>query len=167
MTNATVKAVLERFEDNGIHYVWLPDDIASAWLTTNGKRAHCCVGSIWFHAPLLSKGEHSYYIILNQSVRQPNALRIGDLVTLVMTVDLTPNQADMPDELAEVLLTDPEADAVFQRLTPGRKRRLMWLVSSVKAMDRRIERALRIADFLRAGQTDVQLIQTTLTRVRH
>ncbi len=64
----------------------------------------------------------------------------------------------MPEELAEVLRTDPEAEVVFNRLTPGNKRGLMALVNMVKSVDKKIERALLIAEKIRRGVHSPQQI---------
>jgi uncharacterized protein YdeI (YjbR/CyaY-like superfamily) len=59
----------------------------------------------------------------------------------------------MPEELREVLDTDPEAGRVFDSLTEGNKRGLMYLVSQVKSSDKRIERSFIIAAKLKRGIT--------------
>jgi uncharacterized protein YdeI (YjbR/CyaY-like superfamily) len=52
----------------------------------------------------------------------------------------------MPEELAEVLAQDPESDAAFHRLTPGRRRTLIYSVASARSVDNRIKRALQAAE---------------------
>jgi uncharacterized protein YdeI (YjbR/CyaY-like superfamily) len=64
----------------------------------------------------------------------------------------------MPEELSEVLCQDPDADAVFQNLTDGNKRGIIYLVTLLKTSDKRIERALIIAEKLKLGVTSPRLI---------
>jgi uncharacterized protein YdeI (YjbR/CyaY-like superfamily) len=51
------------------------------------------------------------------------------------------------------MATDPEAEAVFNKLTAGNKRGLIAFVAQVKSSYKRIERALLVAANLKAGRT--------------
>lgn len=59
----------------------------------------------------------------------------------------------MPEEFTEVFATDAAAEKIFKNLTPGNKRGLIALVNMVKSSDKKIERALKIADKLKMGIT--------------
>jgi uncharacterized protein YdeI (YjbR/CyaY-like superfamily) len=48
----------------------------------------------------------------------------------------------MPEEFAEVLRQDEEADALFNKLSPGNQRLMLKLIVAVKDIDKRIARAL-------------------------
>jgi uncharacterized protein YdeI (YjbR/CyaY-like superfamily) len=64
----------------------------------------------------------------------------------------------MPEELKVVLEMDVEADKLFHKLTEGNQRGLMYLVTLVKSSDKRIERALLIAEKIKVGITAPRLI---------
>lgn len=49
----------------------------------------------------------------------------------------------------EVLKTDQKADNIFKTLTEGNKRGLIYLVTQVKSIDKRIGRSLKIAERLK------------------
>ena len=74
-----------------------------------------------------------------------------DEVQAQILPDESPFQFDMPEEFQAVLDTDPAASAVFERLTPGNQRSLIYLVQALKSVDKRIERSLLVASKLRAG----------------
>jgi hypothetical protein len=65
---------------------------------------------------------------------------------------------EMPKELKEVLNTDMEADKVFHSLTAGNQRSLIYLISQVKSSDKRIERALKMAEQIKNGITSARAI---------
>ena len=73
-------------------------------------------------------------------------------------MDNTDYQFAIPQELEEVLNTDDEANQIFNSLTEGNQRGLMYLVSQVKSVDKRIERALKISERLKNGITSPRLI---------
>ena len=64
----------------------------------------------------------------------------------------------MPEELSAVLSLDTAAAQKFKSLTPGNQRGLIYLVTQVKTSDKRIERALTIADRLKHGITSPKTI---------
>jgi len=64
----------------------------------------------------------------------------------------------MPEELKEILETDPEASEIFHSLTSGNQRGLLYLVAQVKTSDKKIERALKIADRIKIGITSPRLV---------
>ncbi|RYZ00400.1 MAG: hypothetical protein EOO11_01605, partial [Chitinophagaceae bacterium] len=94
-----------------------------------------------------------YYIALGAPTLKKLNGKAGDRIEATLTRDEDPYQFAMPEELQEVLRTDPEADKLFHALTPGNQRGLMHVVDSVKSPDKRIERALRIATSIKAGVT--------------
>ncbi len=59
----------------------------------------------------------------------------------------------MPEELEEVLNIDLDAHTKFHSLTAGNQRSLIYLVTQVKSSEKRIERALKIAEKIKNGVT--------------
>ena len=55
----------------------------------------------------------------------------------------------MPEELQVMLDQEPAAAAVFDLLTSGKKRSLIYLVSKVKSVPSRINKALAIVEHLK------------------
>lgn len=90
-------------------------------------------------------------VFLSQALCRKLGIREGDEVTATIDPDDSPFQFDMPEEFQAVLDTDPAASAVFERLTPGNQRSLIYLVQTMKSVDKRIERSLLVASKLRAG----------------
>jgi uncharacterized protein YdeI (YjbR/CyaY-like superfamily) len=54
--------------------------------------------------------------------------------------------------------TDDEANKIFHALTAGNQRGLIYLLSLVKSSDKKIERALKIAERIKQGITSPRLI---------
>lgn len=92
------------------------------------------------------------------AIRKQLHLTAGDRLDITLVPDETEYQFNMPEEFQEVLDTDPSAKMVFESLTDGNKRGLIHLVMMVKSSDKRIERALKIADRLKRGITSPRLV---------
>jgi Bacteriocin-protection, YdeI or OmpD-Associated/Domain of unknown function (DUF1905) len=150
--------ILEKFH-NGMHYILL-DPKNVGLLTKNGnKRAICRLNdTIEFHCALMPKKDGGYFISFSSSICKKLNLKIGKKVFATFLVDETSYQFEMPEELKEVLNTDYDADKIFHSLTDGNQRGIIYLVMQVKSSEKRIERALKIAEKLKLGVTSPRII---------
>jgi antitoxin component of MazEF toxin-antitoxin module len=138
-----------------MHAIPVAATVAAAFLKTGTRRVICTINDKHsLHAALMTRKEQGdYYIYMGKAVLKKTGLTIGATVTVQLAPDNSEYQFDMPEELAEVLNTDSDAHAIFHALTPGRQRGLIHLVAMLKTVDKRIERALKIADKIKAGIT--------------
>ena len=109
----------------------------------NGKKLHCA----------LHHKNDLYYIYLGKSSRDKTGLRLGDKVTVTLRADTSEFGMEIPEELKELLLLDPEGERLFLALTPGKQRTVIHYIQSAKAEATRINRALRIVENLKLGFT--------------
>lgn len=63
-----------------------------------------------------------------------------------------PQEIELPDELVEALEADPELGAAFARLTPGRQRSYVILLSGAKKPETRVARILKARPHILAGK---------------
>ncbi len=154
----TTKCIVEKF-DSGMHFIML-DKKTVATLTKGGnKRAICKLNNkAEFHCAIMAKKEGGHFINIGSVICKKLNIKVGSVVTATFVVDKTEYQFDMPEELKEVLESDKEADRIFHSLTAGNQRGLMYLVSQVKSSDKRIERALKIAEKIKLGITSPRII---------
>jgi ABC-type lipoprotein release transport system permease subunit len=149
---------LEKFS-SGMHYIMINDDLTTPFLSKNIKRVVCKINdSLDFHCAFMPKKEGGFSINIGSSICNKLNLKLGDSVTLSFREDTTEYQFEMPEELTEVFYQDPDAFTIFDSLTDGNKRSLIYLVNAVKSSEKRIERALKIVEKLKMGITKPQLI---------
>ncbi len=122
------------------------------------KRVICFVGKETLHAALQSMATGVYYIHLSKPLLKKLRKKAGDSITLSFQEDNTIHQFAMPEVLEEVLQTDPEAKDIFDALTPGKRRSLIYLIQQVKSTDKQIERALLITSRIKQGIHDPKVI---------
>ena len=143
---------------NGMHYVMVDENIVNSFLTKGLKRAICTIGSENFHCAFMPKKEGGYFINLGSIICKKLNLNEGNEIILSFKDDDSEFQFDMPEEFIEVLYQDPDADSVFQSLTDGNKRGLIYVIMLVKSSEKRIERALKVAEKLKLGITSPRLV---------
>lgn len=150
--------VVEKFY-NGMHFITL-DPTTAAALTENGnKRAICTLNNeVQIHCAIMHQKLGGHYVCFGMATCKKLHIKAGDRVVAGFAVDTTQYQFEMPEELKEILDTDPEASEIFHSLTSGNQRGLLYLVAHVKTSDKKIERALKIADRIKNGITSPRLV---------
>jgi hypothetical protein len=144
-------AKLHLFEDNlWFYHVLVPEAIAAEYLASEtGRRVLCSIeGSDGFHAGLMPDGLGGWFININQKLRDALGLREDMEVTVTLAPDPTPFGMPMPEEFEECLWQNPEAKTIFEALTPGRQRNLIYIVNNVKSPAIKLRRSLVITNHL-------------------
>jgi hypothetical protein len=153
-----MKYSFQKFSSS-MHYIILDAKIVSKITKNNNKRAICTINEIEsFHCGLMPKKEGGYFINIGNAICKKLQLKEGSTITASFEIDKTEYQFEIPEELAEVLNTDEQANAIFHSLTLGNQRGLIYLLSLVKSSDKKIERALKIAERIKDGITSPRLV---------
>jgi hypothetical protein len=153
-----VECILEKSGSWG-YCITLPLSVAEPLMVSGNKRVVCTVNdSLVLHSAIMKTKEGEYYITISSKVCKQLGLSAGHKVKIDLEVDTAEYQFSMPEELQEVLDSDPEAATAFEALTDGKKRSIMYLVTLVKSADKRIERALLIAHKIKMGISSPQLL---------
>ncbi len=141
-------APLRRFPGKGaMHYLEVPPEAAEGFGGKSGVRLVCGLnGCTEFHCGLMYQREGTFYVYVGGKAKKAAALNLGESVRVALRRDESPYGMPMPEELAELLAQDPEGDACFHRLTPGRQRTFIYYVSSSHSVDTRVKRAIEVAD---------------------
>jgi hypothetical protein len=155
--NRSGKFKISKWAGNA-HCIFVPGKIAEKFEGKPYPRALCSINEHSFHCAFMKSKEHGYYVYLGKKLISDLKLRVCDEVSVRFSNDKTENQAPEVEELTEVLSTDPEAEKVFNSLTPGNQRSLIYLVTVVKSSQKRIDRSLLIAAKLKAGITSARLV---------
>lgn len=137
------------------HAIPITATVAAAFIVNGNRRVICTINHAHtVHVALMfRKAAGDYYIYVGKGLLKKARLTAGQTLKIQLATDDSEYQFEMPEELAEVLATDADAHRIFHGLTPGRQRGLIHLVAMVKTVDKRIERALRIADKIKGGIT--------------
>ena len=100
-----------------------------------------------------------HYINLGQTTCRKLQIKAGDTLIAQFEIDNSPMQFEMPEALQAVLDTDPEAQKIFEQLTPGNQRGLAYLVNQVKSTDKQVDRALKVVEQIKSGTTSPKKIK--------
>lgn len=153
------KARLERFQKS-THFISVPHEETEQWTNLGVKRVLANLksdfGTLSVHSALTRQKDQGLIIHLGLPACKTLKIKEGDWLTVDLEEDTSPYQFNMPEELQAVLDTLPEANMAFQLLSPGKQRSILHLISTLKSEQKRIEKALTIADRLRMGIIDLK-----------
>jgi len=141
---------------NGMFVIVLPEKALAKF--KGEKRLVCTINKVPFHCALMNHKAGGHYINIGLATLRKIGVREGMKVKPIFSRDKSKHQFKQVAELDEVLKTDSTAKKVFNSLTDGGKRSLLYLVSQPKSVDKRIERALLIAERLKQGVTSARMI---------
>src|SRR5688572_11622454 len=148
------EAAIDKFApQSGWHFIPVSKEIAGQLaFKDKNKRVVCTLNGAesWQCALMPYQGE--FFILVNKQKRTKLGIELGDTVAVELVLDESQYGLPMPEELREVLNQDPEGDKFFHGLTPGKQRSLIYHVSNVKDIDRRIHACLIIVDHLKKNK---------------
>lgn len=144
------KAIIE--ESNGMTFIGIGTSMAEKFVKKGVKRCICTLnGKSNLHVALQSRKEEGYFIYISKRVLKELSLKKGMTVQMELKEDESQFQFEEAEEWNEVLATDPIAKDIFDQLTPGNQRSILYLITRVKSSEKRIERSLHIAEQLKRG----------------
>ena len=150
-------------------HIDVPADITLALKTQKISRLICTFnGKQPSHCALMSHGDGNYFILLNKERSKKLGVSIGSPVLLHIEADQSTYGMPMPEEMAELMRQDPEADRHFHALTPGKQRSLLFIIGKPKGSETRLKKAIGICEYLKSvnGALDFQEMNQALKENR-
>lgn len=162
------KTSLQKFNSNlwGYH-IAVPMSAVKKFSFGNQRRVICTLNKkITFQCGIMPNKNGYYFININKKIRDALKLKIGIEVDVILQKDDSEYGLQMPEELRELLKQDSAGNKLFQKLTPGRQRTLIYIAGNVKSTDKRINRAIAIVNHLKytKGIIDYKLLQQDLKK---
>lgn len=124
------------------HFVPVPEEVADA--LADARRLIGALGEAEFRRVLHEREDGSRCLKFGAGWLRERGLREGDLLEVRLAVDPDPDRVDLPAELEDALMADPEAALAWAALTPGRQRTLAYGVERAKRVATRQKRARAI-----------------------
>ncbi len=149
-------ANISRFEDSEIYWtsiIIIPDEIYREMIKiATDKRILCSINkSIYFHCGMLPKKPFHYIMLSKEKIKTLN-LEINDEVSVEIFPDKSEFGMEMCEELQEVLFSDPDGNLLFEKLTSGKKRSIIYLISKTKNTQLRIEKSFVLLEYLKRNK---------------
>ncbi len=152
------KFILKKF-NSGMHYIMLEENTVAKLTKNKNKRIICKINNdLEFHCAIIPKKEGGHFINIGLKICKKLKIQEGSMISAEFSVDKTKYQFDMPNELKQVLKDDQKSKKIFEALSAGNQRGLIYLVSQVKSSSKKTERALKIAEKIKEGIISPKII---------
>lgn len=142
-------------------HVQVPLSVAKKFIKADAKRVICEVNGIHsFPAAIMPNGKEYFMILFNKPMMKKLKLNFGDEVQITIVPDDSKYGMPLSEELEEMLSQDIVFENHFEKLTPGKQRNIIYLISKYKSSDIRLEKTMIIADHLKAnnGKLDFKIL---------
>jgi hypothetical protein len=146
------RAVIENAGDGGA-YVNIPFDVEKAF----GKK-HVKIKATFDGGPdrgtLARMGGPQHILLVYKEIRAKIGKSFGDEIIVELEEDLEPHQGEVPSNLQGALVADPEAHALFNRLSYShQKEYVAWITEAKRdqARNRRIQQTLDMLKQVKSG----------------
>lgn len=95
------------------------------------------------------KKSGDFKMMLSKQKQKELNLSLGDEFEMQLFEDTSKYGVDVPEELEEVFLTDEEAFSIFETLTKGKQRSIIYAIKRFKGSQNKIDKALIMCENLR------------------
>lgn len=132
----------------------LPQGIIQPFLEKNIKRVKAKASfegkELHFHGAI-QKRKGNYYMMFGKRYQKQLGLFPNDYFQLQFFEDDSKYGVEMPEEFEAVLNSDYEAFQIFETLTDGKKRGLIYAIARYKGTQTRIDKSILICENLKRG----------------
>ena len=143
------------------HSLVLPEKIIRPFLDENLKRVRAIASfntkEITFYGAIQKRGDH-YYMMFGKRYQKELGIFPNDYFKLQFFEDTSKYGVAMPEELEAVLLSDFDAYEIFESLTAGKKRGLIYAITRYKNTQTRIDKSLLMCENLKKGIREKRIL---------
>lgn len=140
----TETQTIQQLEKNrgGYYYLKISSDLVDTMTDKRSTRLLCTLeGQLTFPCGLNHYGDGHFFIILSGKNLKTLGKELGDAVAFELREDPNPLGVEMPEVLEAVLEQEEELKTLFNSLSMGKKRSVIFSVSRIKDIDKQIHNA--------------------------
>lgn len=118
-------------------------------------RANFKNNEIEFYAAVKKdKNTDDYKLMFGKRLQKDLGVFINDYFDIQIFEDTSKYGVEMPEELDAVFQSDSEAFKIFESLTPGKQRSIIYTIIRIKKSQTRIDKALIMCNNLKRGESN-------------
>lgn len=138
------------------YHIYIPEHIMQPFIDAKVKRLHITASndnkSINFYAAFVrDKNTDDYRIMFGKRLQKELGVLQNDYFSIQLCEDTSKYGVDVPEELEEVFKLDVESFKIFETLTIGKQRSIIYAIARFKTSQTRIDKALIACENLKKG----------------
>lgn len=137
-----------------LHNIFIPKEIYMPFADKNMSRVKVKIlfndAILDFYAAVKKdKNSGDFKMMFSKQKQKELNLSLGDEFEIQLFEDTSKYGVDVPEELEEVFLTDYEAFKIFETLTKGKQRSIIYGLMRFKTSQQKIDKALILCENLK------------------
>jgi len=125
----------------GYYYLQVDAAIVNQLERKRATRIICTLnGTVTYGCGLNHLGDGNFYIIVAARYLKKLGLALNDPVTFEIEEDPNPFGVEVPKVLSILLEQDPDAKRIYDGLTDGKKRSLIYGIKDIKNVDKQVQK---------------------------
>ena len=130
-------------QKGGYFYLKINADIVNKYEKQRAARLKCVIGQkVSYSCGLNHFGDGDYFIIVATRHLKSIGKELNDIVSFEIFEDPNPLGVEIPKVLEVLQEQDEEIKELFNNLTDGKKRSLIYSINSVKDIDKQVQKIL-------------------------
>ncbi|MEL6925343.1 MAG: DUF1905 domain-containing protein [Bacteroidota bacterium] len=131
----------------GYYYLTIDADTVNQFEKKRHTRLVCTIDhKVSYSCGLNHLGDGNFFIILSTARLKKLGKELGDEVHFSIKPDPNPLGVEVPEVLTVLLQQDEAAKGIYDQLTDGKKRSLIFQIKPVKNIDLQVEKALQFLE---------------------
>lgn len=137
-----------------VYNIFIPNEIFTPFADKKMSRVKVKVSfdvkKLEFYAAVKkNKSSGNFKMMFSKAKQKELNLTLGDEFEIQLFEDTSKYGVDVPEELEEVFLTDYEAFTIFETLTKGKQRSIIYGLLRFKSSQQKIDKALIMCENLK------------------
>ncbi|MEO0583922.1 MAG: DUF1905 domain-containing protein [Bacteroidota bacterium] len=127
----------------GYFFLKIDAETVSQYEKGRATRLVCTLDEeVSFSCGLNHLGDGNFFIIVATRVLKKLKKTLGDSVSFTIEEDPNPLGVEIPEALQVLLAQDEWARGIFEKITDGKKRSLIYSIQKIKDVDKQIEKSM-------------------------
>jgi hypothetical protein len=124
----------------GYFYLTIPAEVVNQFDNKRHTRLICTINEHFsFQCGLNHLGDGNFFVIIGSQKMKEIGKKLGDKVRFEIKEDPNPLGVDIPEVLEAVLEQDDELKDIFENLSLGKQRSVIFAIQKLKSIDKQIE----------------------------
>ena len=124
----------------GYFYLTIPAEVVNQFDNKRHTRLICTINEYFtFQCGLNHLGDGNFFIIVGSQKMKEIGKKLGDKVRFEIKEDPNPLGVDIPEVLEAVLEQDEELKSIYENLSLGKQRSVIFAIQKIKSIDKQIE----------------------------
>ncbi len=149
------KSKIHYLEKLKLHHIVISDKTLDTFVNKDNKSKYnqrfkiTLNDNVTWQAGSTSLGNQRAYITISKARMKKLDIHLNDEVNVRLELDTSIYGFDIPEEFTAVLDQDDHAKMLFEGMTKGKQRAIIYIVLQLKSRDKRIEKTLFLMENLK------------------